>query len=163
MEDPRAQVPTPYQDLSFPEFYVESYINEGFIRPATPNNYAIAYNYRIAGITAIYPGSKVRSFALKSLYYACNQGVPQAECDITISGYGAYVKDGTSKVVTKTVAYPALVPPVDPATLTMKQVTFGKEWDGLQSVNFSIYQAVDAGYAGLLIDEVEYVTLDCTR
>ncbi|KAI9870222.1 MAG: hypothetical protein M1830_004510 [Pleopsidium flavum] len=162
-DNPRTQVPEPYEDLYYKAFFVESYLKEHFIIPATGNQYTISYDYRNAEISAIYPGSTVKSFDLKSFSYACDQGVPQAECNILVTGVRAFRHDGTTKTVTQTVMYPALVPPVDPSSLTMKKATFGSQWRGLQSISFALVQDGQASnYAGLVLDAVEYITSDCS-
>ncbi|MCJ1257680.1 hypothetical protein MMC24_005506 [Lignoscripta atroalba] len=154
LDDPRSQVTTPYNSLAFPNFYIETYVTQNFLIPASGDQYTISYDTRISSITALYPGSTVKSFALESLYYACIQGVPQDECVITITGYKS------RGVVTKTVVYPALVPPVDPSTVTMRMATFGSEWSELQTVSFSISLG---GYGGLVLDSLNYTTEDCKK
>lgn len=164
-DSPRTQVPVPYQGLFFNRFFVER--QSGFLIAASPENYAISYDYRLPRqITAEYAGSTVRSFDLKSLYYGCSQGVPQAECVIEITGIKASPsgRDGQGKqrTVTQTVTYPALIPPVDPATLLLGRAVFGKEWTDLVTVNFTATQnGQPTFFAGLVIDSVEYVTHEC--
>lgn len=64
--------------------------------------------------------------------------------------------------MTQTVVYPALVPPVDPSSVTMKKATFGSQWKGLQNVTFALSQGGQpSNYAGLVLDEVKYSTADC--
>jgi len=65
--------------------------------------------------------------------------------------------------VTQTVTYPALVPPLDPSSVTMKKATFGSRWNGLLHVNFTLSQGGEpSDYAGLVLDAVEYITVDCS-
>jgi len=165
IEDPRTKVPTPYNALAFDNFFVESHLAEDFIVPASGNQYAISYDPPNASISIDYPSSNVKSFSLSSLYYACDQGVPQAECDITILGWRSCpgYEDHLTQVVSKKVVFPALNPPLptNSPLLDMRLVYFGDEWRDLVMVNFTIYQAVDPGYAGLLIDKVTYETLSC--
>ncbi len=157
-------MPIPYAALAFDRFYVEE--QSGFLIAASGTQYAISYDYtQPRQISTRYPGSAVRSFDLHSLYYGCSQGVPQAECTITIVGVKAAPGSphaGRPRTVTKVVTYPALVPPVDPSTLTLRKAEFGREWQRLASVSFSVTQdGAPAVYAGLVLDAVQYTTHEC--
>lgn len=110
----------------------------------------------------MFPGSRVVSFHLQSLHYACSQGVPQPECTIVIRGHKWRGPRGNwhPQILTKTVTYPALNPPVDPATIVMKQVVFGPEWRNLEKVTFDV-TGEQPEYAGLVLDQVAYQTVEC--
>ena len=116
-----------------------------------------------ASITIDYPDSNVLSFQLKSLYFAWDQGVPQDQANITISGTSV-TTDRKSITVTKAVSqmvtYPPLLPPIPTDSINMKKAAFGSEWKDLHKVTFEVAGDM-AQFGGLVLDQVVYQVLKC--
>ena len=143
-------IPTPFKGLDYTGFQVGQGASS-FITPATGAQWAIAY-----GIPGAVDVDKARfdSIGLRSLYYACDQGIPQPACDIHIVGTSAETAQGVSK----TVVYPAQGPgPV--GSYKMLQATFDAAWGDLKKVNFSamISGTTENYNGGLVLDQVVYV------
>ena len=143
-------IPTPFKGLDYTGFQVGQGASS-FITPATDGQWAIAYG--IPGAVAVDP-SRFDAIALRSLYYACDRGIPQPACDIHIVG----TKADTMQSVSTTVTYPAQGPgPV--GSYKMLSATFSAAWDGLREVNFSATVAgtTENYNGGLVLDRVVYV------
>jgi len=96
---------------------------------------------------------------LKSFSYACIGGIPQPECAISVWGWKP---DGCN--LFRLITFPRLDPGHYPNEFVMNETTFGKEWQGLKSVGFSIARKDNGGdmYAGLWLDDVKYtITTGC--
>jgi hypothetical protein len=87
------------------------------------------------------------------LYYACDSGVPQPECAISVWGY----RDGRLAVKEK-VTFPAIESGHESQDFVMNSTTFDWRWRFIDSIGFSIARA-DNGesmFGGLMLDAVSY-------
>lgn len=106
--------------------------------PHTNPNDAIGFTSGASSLSIAYAGSKVKSFALKSLYYGCNTALQQGEvetaiaCNITVAGYKA---GSTKPAATQTFQFK----PAQPVDL-QNAPTFGtclSAFQGLEYANFT--------------------------
>ena len=101
-------------------------------------------------MTVSYPSSKVKSFALSSLYYGCQTNLAQAAasdpvaCDITATGY----KGGSSKpVAVQKFAFA-------PAKGLMAPLAFGKFEAAFQGLETVTYVQSPATLTEFILDNV---------
>jgi hypothetical protein len=100
-----------------------------------------------------------QTFDLQSFSYACIGGIPQPECAISVWGWKP---DG--RKLFRPITFPRLDPGHYPNEFVMNATTFGKDWQDLKSVGFSIARKDNGGdmYAGLWLDDVKYtITTGC--
>jgi hypothetical protein len=89
---------------------------------------------------------------LESFYYACDSGVPQPECKVSIAGYR-----GNTKVVAITLDFPAIPSGIPVGSVGMNFTSFAG-WNYLTHVDFSIARADTGGdfFGALMLDNVKY-------
>ena len=100
-----------------------------------------------------------QTFDLHSFSYACVSGIPQPECAISIWGWKS-----NGRIVQRIITYPQLDPGHVIEDFKMNKTSFGREWEGLESIGFSISRSDNGGdmYGGLALDDVRYtVKSDC--
>lgn len=134
-----------YKGISYENFDVApiAILNEsasGVIPHSDPNGaVAITTASTPPTLTALYSGSKVKTFSLSSVYYGCNAETAQAAisiavaCNITVTGY----KAGSSSPYTAQTLKFIPEEPVDvmnPLTLG----TFSSKFQMLQNVTFAV-------------------------
>ena len=108
------------------------------VMPHTNPNDAIGFTSGASSLSIAYPSSKVKSFALKSLYYGCNTALQQGEvetavgCSITVTGYKA---GSTKPAATQTFQFT----PAQPIDLQNAPTlgTFSSAFQGLEYANFT--------------------------
>ena len=129
-----------YLNISFPSFDIsDPAIAAAGVPPKSKPNYVFGAGTASspAEMTISYPGSKVKSFALKSTYYGCEDNLGQSaaslpkNCTITATGY----KAGSSKAVALEVF--TYTVPEGVLTAPMAFGTFGPAFTGLQTVTFA--------------------------
>jgi len=93
------------------------------------------------------------SVTLKSFTYACNAGVPQPECAISMWGF-----KGKRLAAHQVITFPQLDSGHYPSEFVMNATTLGPKWSKLTSVGFSIARKDNGGemYGGLMIDDLKY-------
>ncbi|KAF2417674.1 hypothetical protein EJ08DRAFT_654459 [Tothia fuscella] len=142
-----------YYGLSYITFQVDQF--DGFIQPASAKQYAMTFGG--SGNITIPDSTPKQSFDLHSFSYACNSGVPQPECAISMWGWKE-----SGKVIHRTLNFPRLDPGYEPKDFVMNRTRFGYDWSDLKSVGFSIARG-DNGeniYGGLMIDDLSYTIKD---
>jgi hypothetical protein len=94
----------------------------------------------------------IKSFNLESFYYACDSGIPQPDCEVSIAGYRR-----DTKVVSKHLFFPALPSGILVGSVVMNSTSFAG-WDYLTHVDFSIVRADTGGdfFGALLLDNIKY-------
>ncbi|KAF2023054.1 hypothetical protein EK21DRAFT_81695, partial [Setomelanomma holmii] len=138
-----------YFGLNYTTFQVDQY--DGFIPPTSGNQTAMACGYS-GNITIPEPPSK-QTFDLQYFSYACVSGVPQPKCATSIRGWKP-----NRRTVKRVITFPRLDPGHVMADFKMNTTAFGREWQGLKSVGFSIARSDNGGnmYGGLALDDVKY-------
>ncbi|KAK4187624.1 hypothetical protein QBC35DRAFT_498177 [Podospora australis] len=137
-----------YKGLDYTIFQLDQY--DGFISPSSGNQYAMAFGGS-GNITVHDRGSVL---TLKSFSYACNAGVPQPECAISMWGFR-----GRRLVAQQVITFPQLDPGHYIHEFVMNSTTFDtRRWSRLTSVGFSISRKDNGGdmYGGLMIDDFKY-------
>lgn len=124
------------------------YFNSGFVR-CTLDDFQVRLNCSRP------PKS---TFELESFSYACDSGIPQPACDISVWGWKS-----NGKVIKRVIRYPALNPaPV--GSYIMNKTSFSREWHDIKSLGFSIARADNGGdmFGGLALDDIKYtITFGC--
>jgi hypothetical protein len=94
------------------------------------------------------------SFSPWSFWFACNSGIPQPPCAVSIWGF----RD-TELVASEVIVFPQLDPGHTSSEFLMNKTTFSSRWTRLTSIGFSIARADNGGdmYGGLMIDDFHYV------
>lgn len=137
-----------YKGLDYATFQVDQW--DGFINPSSGNQYAMAFGG--SGNISVHDAGSV--LTLKSFTYACNAGVPQPECAISMWGFR-----GTRLVAHQVITFPRLDPGHYIPEFVMNATTFDtRRWSRLTSVGFSIARKDNGGdmYGGLMIDDFKY-------
>ncbi|KAH4016781.1 hypothetical protein HBH70_233370 [Parastagonospora nodorum] len=148
-------IPPHYYGLSYTAFQVDQY--DGWFPPTSGNQTAVAYGG--SGNFSVPDSPPKQTFDLESFSYACIGGIPQPECAISVWGWKP---DG--RKLFRPITFPRLDPGHYPNEFVMNATTFGKDWQGLKSVGFSIARKDNGGdmYAGLWLDDVKYtITTGC--
>ncbi|ORY19233.1 hypothetical protein BCR34DRAFT_582408 [Clohesyomyces aquaticus] len=142
-------IPPHYYGLSYFTFQVDQY--DGFIPPTSGNQWTMAFGG--SGNISIPDSPPKQMFDLESFSFACDSGIPQPECAISIWGW----KEG-GKVIKRTINYPRLDPGHVIEDFKMNKTTFNWQWKDLKSIGFSIARADNGGdmYGGLALDDLKY-------
>jgi hypothetical protein len=92
-------------------------------------------------------------FDLHSFYFACDAGVPQPPCAVTVTGSKA-----GGKTVQKVLTFPEITSGHFPSEFVLNQTHFGERFSDLKSVSFSIANANDGSdfFGGLILDNLKY-------
>ncbi|KAK4159281.1 hypothetical protein QBC43DRAFT_327574 [Cladorrhinum sp. PSN259] len=140
-------LPAGYKGLTYNIFLVDQY--DGFIQPTSGSQYAMAFGGS-GNITVQDPST---SLTLKSFTYACNSGVPQPACAISMWGYKR-----SRLVAHQVIVFPQLDSGHYTWEFVMNATTLGPKWRELTSVGFSIARQDNGGdmYGGLMIDDLKY-------
>ncbi|KAF2702845.1 hypothetical protein K504DRAFT_444935 [Pleomassaria siparia CBS 279.74] len=145
-------LPSPYNGLVYNLFQVDQY--DGFIPTTSGNQWTMAFGG--SGNFSVPATPAKQTFTLSSFSYACDGGISQPECAISVWGF----KD-SGQVVKRVITYPRLDPGHVIEDFKMNATTFSRGWSGLKSVGFSIARADNAGdmFAGLALDDVRYTVV----
>jgi hypothetical protein len=94
-----------------------------------------------------------QTFDLHSFAFACDAGVPQPPCAVSVNGTKA---DGD--IVHRTLIFPRLDPGHVLSDFVMNRTHFGPHFKDLKSLSFSIANAETGGdiFGGLMLDDVKY-------
>ncbi|KAH7071539.1 hypothetical protein BKA63DRAFT_448254 [Paraphoma chrysanthemicola] len=142
-------IPPHYYGLSYVTFQVDQH--DGFIPPTSGNQTAMAFGG--SGNITIPDSPPKQNFDLHSFSYSCVSGVPQPECAISIWGWKT-----SGRTIKRVITFPKLDPGHVIEDFKMNATSFGREWQGLKSLGFSIARKDNGGdmYGGLALDDVRY-------
>ncbi|KAH7370792.1 hypothetical protein BKA65DRAFT_562707 [Rhexocercosporidium sp. MPI-PUGE-AT-0058] len=171
---PTSPLPSPYLNLYYQNFSIASQENN-FISASSGTQYAIAYGG--AGFISTSPPASSSSsplpeistmetptttFALHSFSYACDSGIPQPACRITLTG----TKPTPLEPMQTSLIFPKLDPGHKLGEFVMNstrgKASFGREWEGLVDLAWSIEREVDGGdmYGELVVDDLEFTVVE---
>jgi hypothetical protein len=88
------------------------------------------------------------------MWFACDSGIPQPECVISMQGYRHNQVVASAKLT-----FPALPSGMTTDSFVMNFTTFAPEWAIVSSIEFSIATATGDDFNGaLLVDDFVYLS-----
>ena len=144
-----------YKGISYGNFLVASIstLNESAEGVTPHSNPNVALGNASTSLTAVFTGSKTKSFSLSSYYYGCVEGIPEGvvtvavACTITVSGYKA---GSSSPFTSQTFKFTPqqVVDLMNPPVLG----TFSSKFTNLQRVTLAVQSA--ATPVALIVDNL---------